>query len=330
MDVGGAQIAGFWRRLLAFFVDCLVLGVPAAFVGNFFFDELAALGQNGRAIGFVVSLLYFSLLNSSVGGGQTIGKRLLGIRVVGASGKPIGLARAVLRTLVLALPFYLNGLELTPFVPANMPDVETLAVGAVGLLVFGFGGAIVYLFVFNRKTRQSLHDLFVESFVVRAPSEGEISARTWPAHLGVAIVLMALGVSAPAFVVPLANQLGSRETFSSLQRLQDELGRDPDIESVSATTEWTTFSSLNSGSSTTRLLVITVQLRKRVNDMQSIINRVAAKVLKLEPKILGQDVLQVVVMSGFDIGIARVSNSQSDQGTPEEWRKKLGPQPIET
>src|SRR5690348_14117245 len=74
-------IAGFWRRLAAFVVDALILGVPAMLLGFAMFDWAASLGQAGRLIGFVVALLYFGLLNSRLGGGQTLGKRLLGIRV---------------------------------------------------------------------------------------------------------------------------------------------------------------------------------------------------------------------------------------------------------
>lgn len=321
------QIAGFWRRIFALLVDCLVLGVPAALIGNLFFDELAALGQNGRGIGFVISLLYFGVLNSRIGNGQSIGKRILGVRVVGVSGRPIGLPRALLRSFILSLPFYLNGFDLTPFVPSVSSDAAMLTGVLASFFVFGFGGAITYLYVFNTKTRQSLHDLAVESFVVKAQSEGEISGRIWPVHFAVAIVLLAVGLALPSLLFHTIGQTEAKGVYTSLQNLQDELAKDDALESVTVNTQWFTFSSIKSGSNTTSFLVVSVRLRKRSDDVESVMHRVAARVLRLEPKLLGQDKLKVIVMSGFDIGIARVSNSQIDVGTPEEWRKKFGSKP---
>src|SRR5262245_3395670 len=103
-------IAGFWRRLAAFVVDGLILAVPAMLLGFALFNWAASLGQAGRLIGFVVALLYFGLLNSRLGGGQTLGKRLLGIRVTDRNGAPLSPLRAILRYLVLAVPYFLNGL----------------------------------------------------------------------------------------------------------------------------------------------------------------------------------------------------------------------------
>ena len=68
---------------------------------------------------------------------------------------------------------------------------------AVGLsvLVFAVALAIVYLFIFNRKTRQSLHDLVVGSYVVKAKDEGMAPAAglIWRGHYAVmtGIVLLA-------------------------------------------------------------------------------------------------------------------------------------------
>jgi len=53
----------------------------------------------------LLSLLYFGLLWSRAGGGQTLGMRLLGLRVVGQDGRLIGLGTAVIRWLGLILSF---------------------------------------------------------------------------------------------------------------------------------------------------------------------------------------------------------------------------------
>ena len=63
------------------------------------------------------------------------------------------------------------------------------------------------------------------------------------------------------------------------------------------------------------------------SEMTKRVERIARKVLMLEPKILGQDRLRITVTTGFDIGIAQYEDSQTDEGTPQEWLEKLGPLP---
>lgn len=318
----GAQIAGFWRRLIAAMADGLILGVPAYFIGIQFFDDLAALGQNGRFIGAAVSLLYFGVLNSSIGNGQTLGKRLLGVRVVGASGETISLPRSLLRSLVLMLPYYLNGFDLTPFVGSDDAQTMTLLGVFASFVVFGLGGAMVYLYIFNRRTRQSLHDLFVESFVVRAPAAGEVSVRVWPVHVAIALGFVGASLALPAFLIPLADTMVPDDTFAALRNIEHDFGDRPNIQRVLASTETVVFST-TSETSTTRYLVITVYLRQRVADVDPIINDVARAVLKRTPDLLGNEQLKVVVVNAFDIGIVQAKNSFVESRTAEDWRKKL-------
>ena len=83
--------ASFGRRLVALLVDAILLGIVGAIVRAIF-------GQSGgSAISVAVGLVYFGYLEGS-GSGQTVGKRMLGIRVIDFStGGPIGFGRGLLR-----------------------------------------------------------------------------------------------------------------------------------------------------------------------------------------------------------------------------------------
>jgi uncharacterized RDD family membrane protein YckC len=83
--------AGFFQRFAAAFVD----GVLLSIVG---FVIRTAIGDaGGSAIGVAIGIAYFGYLEGSASG-QTIGKRMLGIRVIDfGSGGPIGFGRAVIR-----------------------------------------------------------------------------------------------------------------------------------------------------------------------------------------------------------------------------------------
>lgn len=308
--------------MVAALADGLILAVPAYVIGIQFFDDLAALGQNGRFIGAAVSLLYFGVLNSSLGNGQTIGKRLLGVRVVGASGEPISLPRSLLRSSVLMLPYYLNGFDLTPFVGSDDAQTMTLLGVFATFVVFGLGGAMTYLYIFNRKTRQSLHDLLVESFVVRAADAGAVSVRVWPVHVAIALALIGSSLALPAFLIPLANTMASDETFATFRNIEHDLGDRPDVQRVLVSTETVTFTTEKESTSTS-YLVVTVYLLKQVADVNPIMNDVARAVLKRDPELLGMDELKIVVSNAFDLGIVQTKNTHFASMSAEDWRKRL-------
>lgn len=328
----GAQIAGFWRRLFAAFVDSLILGVPALFVGYLLFDQLSELGQNGRAIGAVISLAYFGILNSSVGGGQTLGKRMLGVRVVGASGEPIGLPRAVIRTVILLLPFYLNGFDMSAFAGLVAPAESMLPAVVAMVLVFGFGLAMIYLYIFNRKTRQSLHDLFVETYVVRANEGGAVDVRVWPVHVAIALALITGGFVLPAYVGTIAKSVATDDEFAAMEAIQKDVMVLPYIRSVSVQQTRAAFISSKTNTSTT-FLDVEVSLKKRTSNADPMMKEIAGVVLKRAPDLLGNEQLRIGVAAGFDIGIARATEKKFSTGTADEWRKIVegldGAKPLE-
>ncbi len=141
--------AGILRRFLAFLVDSLVV-VLATFVLffplfllsavlSFFVEALllpfATLGSmTFGPFAFFLGWIYFAWLESSEKG-ATIGKRLLGVRVVDEGGGRIGFGRATVRHFAKIL--------------SAMP------------MMLGF-----VLALFTRKN-QALHDLLAETVVVR-------------------------------------------------------------------------------------------------------------------------------------------------------------------
>ena len=99
-----AERASFGRRLVAIIVDAIILGVVGAIIGVIFPETLA------NALAIAIGLAYFTYLEGSTG--QTLGKRLLGIRVEDVrGGGPIGFGRAAIRyvgRIVSTLPLLLG------------------------------------------------------------------------------------------------------------------------------------------------------------------------------------------------------------------------------
>lgn len=146
--------AGFWRRAVAFLIDSMVIGIGAsilyiAILGTQFFNLFVKPPQSQdpqafvsllvsmllfQALVFVLFWLYFALLES--GKAQaTLGKRVMGIKVVGTDGGRISFWRATGRWFGKMV--------------SNMT------------LYFGY-----YMAGFTKK-RQALHDLMAGTYVVQ-------------------------------------------------------------------------------------------------------------------------------------------------------------------
>ena len=175
-------ICSFWGRLLALGVDLGLLFMVGSLLGMLFADRLAQLGVWGRLVGFALVVFYFGLLNSRMGKGQTWGKRLLRVRVVGAKGELISLGRSLLRAVILGAIFLLD---------SSMAGGNWVVHGIVLALWLGF----IYWYVFNRGPRQSLHDLVVGTYVVRDEAAGPISlGRPGKLHFIGFGILIAIGI----------------------------------------------------------------------------------------------------------------------------------------
>ena len=139
------------RRLFAFLIDALIIGVFGWMIGWSFEDAILQLGNFGRAIGAVVVLLYFGICNSKLMNGQTLGKMLLNIRVVDKNSNYISVAKAILRALPFALYILLNGMPVS-----DSSDLYPSLI--LGTILFSIPILEVYFAIANNKSLQSLHD----------------------------------------------------------------------------------------------------------------------------------------------------------------------------
>jgi uncharacterized RDD family membrane protein YckC len=103
-------LAGFWRRFASAFLDWVLVGILAASIGELFGVETPAPPsaddgfsfQFGPATGpfILVELVYFTYFHAT-SAGQSIGNKILGIRVLDAgTGRSLPYVRAFVRALV--------------------------------------------------------------------------------------------------------------------------------------------------------------------------------------------------------------------------------------
>ena len=107
------QYVGVGRRFLAVLVDSILLGIVFGVIGALFGQSQASGGNVSVSltgvpamVTFVIFFLYFIVLEAVLG--ATLGKLLLGIRVVDVEGSRISWGASILRNILRiidALPF---------------------------------------------------------------------------------------------------------------------------------------------------------------------------------------------------------------------------------
>lgn len=188
-----AAYAGFWRRFFALLIDSIIIGILGIVVAF-------TTGISGYLLPFLIAVLYFTLGFVS---GRTLGKRMLGLRVVGlTSGEPPNLPRAFLRSLPLAI--LLSSGEITeglPQVGYALSIAMSIAVGGVGAFVFL---ALPVSVIFHPRKR-GIHDMLAGTLCVRATaspqpmSPTKIGRKLRIALIGIAVVSLA-GVIVPTML----------------------------------------------------------------------------------------------------------------------------------
>ena len=309
---GAPDVSRLRRRIGAAGLDGLILGIIGMIIGTVFFTQLVELDQLGRIIGLLIAVPYFSLLNSRIGTGQTIGKKLLGIRVVNARGETIGLGISTLRAAVLLLPWALNGI-------AYPRDGSVVLLSAIALGLFGVGGSIVYLAVANRRSRQSLHDWAACTWVVPANSESDPPNILPRVHAAVVAGILVGSLFLPAVASNWAEENPVLEGLFPLQKtIQEAMG----TQHVGVTRGSSTFTSASS-SKTTNFLSVTVRFPYPLDEFDPAAREVASIVLQMDDRVETYDQIRVRLEYGFNILIARSNTHRTFSYTPAEWRDEI-------
>jgi uncharacterized RDD family membrane protein YckC len=140
--------ASFWRRAAAFLLDLVVLWTLFGVTMTFF----PRAGVCPRFIATLPPALYFILLESS-SWQASLGKRLVGIRLMEATGRRVTLARAAARTALQFAPWFA--------LISGIPWLITVAVIPYVMALFGI--------LLGRRHR-AWYDLLAGTAAIRPPS----------------------------------------------------------------------------------------------------------------------------------------------------------------
>jgi uncharacterized RDD family membrane protein YckC len=325
-------IGGFWRRVAALLVDLIVLFLLLAFPAHRWFDYFSSHPTTALTLGFVVTFPYFIILNSRIGHGQTLGKKLAKIRVADVHGDSISLQRSTLRCCALVTPFFVENVQFT--CTGGFCVATTVLAWLIGAWEF----AIAYLFIFNSKTRQSLHDLVAQTYVIDAdlwplqhakptvtiadPLVGWFGSQIvtreqiWTTHfiiVGATLLIFGLGG------VFAARKLEQRAPFSDLLALQSAIIQSGKVRTagVSIKNDWTKGRTSNS-------IVVTATPSNTKVDDKTQAEEIAAIALNTSPKTSEMDSLDIVIIHAVNFGLLHYSYNRPFRHSPQEWQKVLG------
>jgi uncharacterized RDD family membrane protein YckC len=305
-------IGSLWRRIVAFFVDGIIIGIAGNVLALPFFETFSRLGPWGRLVGFCMALPYFAILDSTIGHGQTLGKRWLHLQVVDVHGNTVSFWKSLVRYALIAVPYYLNGIALpvtrTPWIVSFL----------ISVVIFALGGATFYLVFFNRHTRQGIHDLAVGSYVAEADKIGPLKTQAiWKVHwliLGSLLVFISVGTAI------LGKKIAEWGPFP--QMLQD-VRLIENMEGVQQAGVQDLTQSNWGGGEMKKIFVINVFWTGKSGDEEAFASRVARVILQNDPKVQEHDLLRIVIFRGYDIGIANARVSHFFEHSPAEWNARL-------
>jgi uncharacterized RDD family membrane protein YckC len=320
-----ASHVGLWARVAAGLVDATVLGATGYAIGLPLAALWATLGRWGVLVGYLLAVLYWGLLGSRLGGGQSLGKRLLYIRVTGSDGAQLPVMRSLVRAAILALPLGIVAAStgVPPVVTAvrGMPPLVGPAVAGGGWqalvgALYALCACQLYLVIFNLPTRRLVHDLLCGTHVAReSPEPASETQPIRPVHAWV------LGIMVSVAVVPAAGRALSAlagaphgpqwATVNAIERLAEVRAARVSPVCLSPITG-------------KRELYVAATLRGVPRDRLAALDSVARAALATDTEAETADDVTVVVQWGWSVGLASSSLSQGARYPPSEWRQRLG------
>jgi len=292
-NVDTIWISGFWRRIGALLIDSLILAVLGFLLSFLFKDTFVRMGIWGLLVGFAIGLSYFGVMNSKIADGQTIGKRILKIRVVNSMNETIGLGRSFIRYTILYIPFLING------VPFQTEILQSVLTYLLSFIIFGGIISIPYLYIFNTKTRQSLHDLITGTFVVNAETDEQALEPVWKPHFIVVAVMFIGAALVPIFTM----QLAEKTPFAEMLSVQSAIMELQDVKYATIVSGSSTFKTAGQEASTTTYVSANISILEDKVDDEELARSLADIIMMHYPEASTKDVVQVTLTYGFDIGI---------------------------
>jgi uncharacterized RDD family membrane protein YckC len=311
------RVAKFWIRPVAFLIDVLLLVAIGFVLGVLFKEFFISLKSNGIFIGFLISLLYFTLCNSKFCKGQTLGQFIFRITVLDSNDGYLPLWKSLIRSLVLTIPLFFLNYQIPGLSASSI--ISDVIFNLLLFILIGFA----YFYVFNRSTRQTIHDFVVNSFVVSFKKETEgierqhVKPLVYYLYLSISIALIIV------FVIFSPSRIYSKK-YPEKASVPSKLNQIENISKCNLTLG--IFKSFDLESSKTYIVLsCDIYVIHEIDDNpESLENNDLVKeaigiILENYPDLHDVNSIKVSINRDFNIGIYRSNQKVKVGKTPTEW-----------
>ena len=290
-----------FKRFLAYVVDTLLLGLVGGIVSIPLHSFFLSISEVAWLVGFALSLLYFSFLETTLNKGQTYGSKLFGLRVISSDTTYLTLKKSLVRNLMLLLIIYNTGIG--AFIPTT-----NLFLGGLFTVIVGSYAFIWLIFTLFHPQRRGLHDLASGSFVVRQKVYEALSKDEKKEYLQAKFNMKRLKISSliTSIVVVIAVVIltGLNSPFKEFYDLSSEINKLPGVKHSSI--QHSTFQSWD-GATATSSLIVTVRVDEETftnpTRREELKKKIQIKALTDYPNARDFDAIQVVFNKGYSLGI---------------------------
>lgn len=296
------------KRFLAFVLDMIIISVVGYISGLLLENFYMKLGNYGKIVGAVVVLIYFGIFDSRICKGQSIGKKICKIKVVNRNSEYISISKSFLRSLWIFLLILLNGTSFTN--SKYLPLVVIL-----GTIMFSIGLLEIYFFIFNKKTIQTFHDLLTDTFVSSLQTQGEIEYKNnkKTIYFSSVVPLLVLSLSIGANIA--AKKTYLNEFIEIINVVQEKLP----VHHTVITREIKKIVT-KEGISQNNYVIVNTYKNIKSDDDKELAIKIALEVFNSNFIFNENELLSIVINSGYNIGIASKNNNQRYNGTVEQWK----------
>ena len=313
--------AGFWRRFVAFIIDVMIVGTVAVILSFLFRDVLLSLGENLWYIGFIILGLYFTILNSRIGKGQTIGKKILKIRIVYKRGDFLTISQSFIRYLFLCPIIFYNGIVLS----FDSLGIESLMMIYSMISIFIFLGIVG--FVVFTKEKRGLHDYILKTVVIQSKKINDVnisqietlkeaSVKHKKAFFSIFIIFILILITTTIISKILDDKPVGGVDFSPMLELRKDLNDNYPLSNIGVSSGSGALYKWDGGTETMqKRLEISAYVKYSIfndhNARNQLFEQVYNQIVSTYPNIDNYDEIIIVFRTGYNLGIGKYSISDT-------------------
>ncbi len=315
-------IVGFWLRLVADVIDAIILGIFGFLLTLPFTDLLYDIGENGLWIGFLVTFLYTGILQSHIGNGQSLAKKILSIQVLSTDGNYLSLYKSFLRYSIIALIFYNSWIWLG--LTSLFPFLNNMLLGSIYTYIILILILSVILLVAFHPQKRGLHDLIVGSIVVKFGLYDEVKINEMYSLSKQNRAYILVGISSLFLIIGsmilINNNNETFELIGELSTLQDRIDKETEFTNIQLTQNTYTDSydnkttSINIGAFVSKELYDSDKLYQE--EKKKVVNIIIENYMHIDDT----DIISIQIRTGYNIGIwkyyIKMNERYSTKGLP--------------